>query len=747
MPSDLLGQLDRLKPGDHVCPIHEDGPRELGIVVDFIQQGLASEQRCLSVAEEPMLAELADRCTVAGIDLHREIERGALQLLTPNTCLRSGDGHPRRMIDYLERAEQAAAADGFRGLRFTGDLTGGAGTSPDPDWLIEYEVLLNQHLEQGTSIVLCHHRQARLDAGMMHDVVRTHPLVILDDAVCPNPYYEHPKVRGEQVAISEFKQSRRNWWISRLRRALHRNQEQQQTARMLRECEEQMQLLLEATREGIYGVDRKGRCTFANRACARLLGYATPEELSGKPMHDLLHAWPEEDWASPHEITRGPAPLHPGEVLHVAEDVLSRADGTWFDAECWFYPLRRGGELLGGIGTFVDIGQRKALELQLQQAQKMEAMAQLAGGIAHDFNNLVTVIICYSDLLLRSNEAEAGSRELLEEIHRAGLQAADLTRQLLGFSRKQAHVPRILDLNDVIREAAKLLQSVVGEDVRLTLALHENLGTVRADPQQLAQVLLNLAMNARDAMPQGGSLIIATENAELSAEHCRTHAGAHPGPCVRLSVSDTGTGMPEELRRRIFEPFFTTKAPGKGTGLGLAMVRGIIHGCGGYIDVESAIGQGTTFHMHLPRVDQFAESAAAVLDATPAAGCGDETILLVEDEEAVRLATRRILQDGGYTVLTAANAEAAQREAENHPGEIHLLLTDVVLPGEGGRMLADRLQAVRPQLEVLYMSGHAEHVIQEHGVRADQMPLIPKPFSPATLTRAVQQILARSVSS
>ncbi len=384
--------------------------------------------------------------------------------------------------------------------------------------------------------------------------------------------------------------------------------------------------------------------------------------------------------------------------------------------------------------------ERKRLEEQLRQSQKMEAVGRLAGGIAHDFNNLLTIINGYSQLLLDRFAPRDQARVQVEEIKKAGDRAATLTRQLLAFSRRQVLQPQVLNLNAVVANVDTMLRRLIGEDIDLVTVIGEALGRVQADPGQIEQVILNLAVNARDAMPQGGKLTIETANVELDEAYTCSHAAVAPGRYVMLAVSDSGIGMDAETQAQIFEPFFTTKEKGKGTGLGLATVYGIVKQSGGHLWVYSEPGKGATFKVYLPQVEE-ANGTVAASQARVKSLRGAETILLVEDEEAVRKLASRILQEYGYKVLESTSAEQALQIGERHKEPIDLLVTDVVMPGMGGREVAGHLAFLRPEMKVLYMSGYTDDAIIHHGVLQAGVAFMQKPFTPEVLARKVREVL------
>jgi PAS domain S-box-containing protein len=379
-------------------------------------------------------------------------------------------------------------------------------------------------------------------------------------------------------------------------------------------------------------------------------------------------------------------------------------------------------------------------EKQLWQSQKMEAVGRLAGGVAHDFNNLLTVIKGYTELMLEDLRPSDPMRTEMEEVQKAADRAAALTRQLLAFSRRQVLAPKVVNLNYLVEDMNKLLRRLLGEDIELCIRLDDNLGSAKADPGQIEQVIMNLAVNARDAMPKGGKLTLETANVELDQAYSREHAMVQPGSYVMLAIADTGSGMDAETLSHVFEPFFTTKEQGKGTGLGLSTVYGIVKQSGGYIWPYSEPGMGTTFKIYFPRVDEMAERLQARAQAASGMG-GTETILLVEDEEGVRGLTRQLLQRHGYTVLEAEHGQDALLLCERYSGPIHLLLSDVVLAQMSGRELVQRLTPLRPEMKVLYMSGYSDEAIVHHGVLAPGTAFLQKPFTTESLMRKLREVL------
>ncbi len=503
--------------------------------------------------------------------------------------------------------------------------------------------------------------------------------------------------------------------------------------------------LIESSPLAIVTFDPDGVVTLWNPAAERIFGWSADEALGTRL--PFVPAEKQEEFRALRRRALG------GEVFTEPELHRRRADGSPIVVSVSTSPLRGpDGTIYGIMSILMDVTERKAaeetrerlamVEEKLRQSQKMEAVGRLAGGVAHDFNNLLTAISGYSELLLHRLPEYSTLRRDVEEIRKAGDRAATLTRQLLAFSRRQILQPKVLDLNAVVGGMERMLRRLIGEDIELSADLSPSLSPVKADPGQIEQVIVNLAVNARDAMPGGGRIRIATSDAELSPAYAVAHPGVVPGPHVLLSVADTGHGMSEETRAHLFEPFFTTKEKGKGTGLGLATVYGIVQQSGGHIRVTSVPGGGATFFIYLPRI----ESGEGDLPggqhlSLPRPSPGTETILLAEDEEVVRRLAREILSENGYKVLEAGNGREALLISEAHRGEIHLLLTDVVMPTMSGRELTDRIRPLRPDLRIMYMSGYTDDAILRHGVLENGIPFLQKPFTPEELARKVREVL------
>ena len=517
---------------------------------------------------------------------------------------------------------------------------------------------------------------------------------------------------------------------------------------VLRQSEARKGAVLETALDAILTIDRHGVITEFNRAAETMFGYGRSEAM-GREMAELiippaLRQRHREGLA--HCVRSGESRI----IGRRIEMTAMRKDGTEFPVELAItrIPLAESPAFTGYVR---DLSERKASEKtlheseeQLRQAHKMEAVGRLAGGIAHDFNNLLTAITGYGELMLPSSEQGTPLRSNLEQVLKAAHRAAALTRQLLAFSRRQVLEPRVLDINAVVAGILPMLRRLIGEDVELVNAPDPGLARVKADPGQIEQVIMNLVVNARDAMPDGGKLIMETMNEDLDQVYARQHVSVQPGRYVRLAVSDTGTGMDKETKAHIFEPFFTTKERDKGTGLGLSTVYGIVKQSGGYIWVYSEPGRGTTFKIYLSRVDEEIVDVDPPMPL-PGVARGSETILVVEDEEVVCSLTRELLQSRGYTVVEAHHGAEALQICERYEGDIHLVVTDVVMPQMSGPVLAERIAHLRPGIKVLYMSGYTSNALAHLGVPDVDVSCLQKPFTLESLTRKVREVLDRTV--
>jgi len=519
------------------------------------------------------------------------------------------------------------------------------------------------------------------------------------------------------------------------RRLAERESEHARDAAALKESEDRYRLLVELSPDAIF-VHATGRLVYINPAGAALLGAEPRTALLGRPILDLFHA---ESRPSVERRLRELA--ESGGSSPFREERLLRVDGTAIEVELGASAVSVGGKLAVQVIAH-EIATRKTLESQLRQAQKLEAVGQLAGGIAHDFNNILTVILGYAQTSLRLAPESGKLREDLEQIHRAGTRAAGLTSKLLAFSRRQVHHPRVAELSALMSELQKLLRRLIRENIEIRLDLAEGLPAVRVDPLQIEQVVMNLAVNAQDAMPDGGLVTIRTFAQEFSAHESDLMPGLGRARHVVLSVSDTGCGMDDATRARIFEPFFTTKDKGRGTGLGLAIVYGIVRQSGGQISVTSAPGTGSTFEIHLPAAAEEAPVAPPPPTAVPSRRRGSEVVLVVEDDAEVRRLAVTTLRRAGYESLEAGDADEAKTIAAALAGEIDLLLTDVVMPGGGGPEVAAAISERNPSLRVLYMSGYADDESLMQRASEDGVAFLPKPFTLEELVAAVDSCLS-----
>jgi PAS domain S-box-containing protein len=501
-----------------------------------------------------------------------------------------------------------------------------------------------------------------------------------------------------------------------------------------------LRALIEILPVGIVFCDKDGQITDANAEILRMFGYSR-HELVGQAVEKLI----PERFRSSHKQQRFGYTKQPhARPMGIGMELIAcRKDGTEFPVEVSLGPLPTG-QGLSVASTIVDISERKKIERQLRLAQRMEAIGQLAGGIAHDFNNLLAVMIGCADIVADTLPAGSSAIDKVAMIKTAGNSAADLVRQLLAFSRQQMLQPRVLDLKEILERVQATLERLIGEDIQLKVSIEGSLGDIKADPGQIEQVLLNLAVNARDAMPKGGRLNIVASNVELDESDKKRHEPIVPGKYVKLTVEDSGCGMDAQTQLRIFDPFFTTKEVGKGTGLGLATVYGIVKQTGGYIWVYSELNQGTAFNIYLPRIERTPHALEQKVADLPVTG--SETILFAEDSESLREMAVEYLQSVGYTVVSAASGIDALERAKDFTGTIHLLVTDVVMPELNGPQLAKRIAEERPGIKVIFTSGYASDTLGDRGSLNPAVAFIQKPYRPKALARRIREVLDASTT-
>ncbi len=609
----------------------------------------------------------------------------------------------------------------------------------DPSWRrVETEQDYTAWLDPALDLILADYTLPQFDALSALRLLRAReldvPFIIVSGSI------------SEDIAVTAIQLGATDYLIkdrmTRLGPAVTRALEQRclrvakrDTDQLLRNSEQRFRALIEHGTDGIGLVSSDGTIRYTSPSTSRILGYAD-EELVGRRAFELIH--PDDHASIRARLAEGLQQL--GQSV-IAECRVRHKDGSWRLIEIVANNLLAEPSVRAIVLNYRDITERRQAAAQLLQAQKMEIVGRLAGGVAHDFNNLLTAISGYAELVLAEAPPDTVVRDDLQEILKAAGRAATLTRQLLAFARKQIIEPQVLNLNDMIGNIDKLLRRLIGEDIDLVTLPSPDLGQVRADPGQIEQVLVNLAVNARDAMPGGGKLTIETRNVALDDDYAQQRLGVTAGPYVSVAITDTGVGMDAETQRRIFEPFFTTKEPGRGTGLGMATCYGIVEQHGGHVWVYSELHHGTTFKIYLPRVEAPAEvwpQRVDVSDLPP----GTETVLLAEDNPAVHALVARVLRDQGYTVLEAADGATAVQVAREQAGAtIHLLLTDVVMPHVSGKALAEQISNMYPGIKTLFISGYANDAIVHHGRLDPGVAFLNKPFSPSALARKVREVL------
>jgi PAS domain S-box-containing protein len=719
--------------GTHFCHFYETEDDLLDILIPFFKAGLENNEFCLWIVFDPLPKEKAIAALREAVpDLDRRVEAGDIEILSHLEWYLKGGGFDlQRTVRGWKEKLASALARGCAGMRANGNES----WVNETHWqdFAAYEAELNRILPAMQMIVVCTYPLAVARGSEVFDVARTHEFAVArlhgkwEVVETPELLQAKEEIRQLNAELEQRVLDRTSELAASIRALSAQIEDRQRLEIDLLKQNEILQKIFDHIPVMISFFDETGGFKLINREWERVLGWSM-EEIRERNLDIIAECYPD-----PEDRQR-------------VRDFIARSDGQWGD----FRTRTRAGRVIDttwarvhlsngvSIGIGQDITERKALEEELRQAHKMEAIGQLAGGIAHDFNNLLTAVIGYSELAIAESKQGEPLSTYLGQIRQAGDRAEALTHQLLAFSRKQVLQPKLLNLNSVVSGIESLLRRLIREDIELRTVLAADLGTVKADPGQIEQVIVNLAVNARDAMPGGGkTLTIETSNVDLGAD---STLAVEPGPYVTLAVSDTGAGMDEQTISHLFEPFFTTKEPSKGTGLGLATVYGIIKQSGGNIAVYSEPGTGSTFTIYLPRVDSAADLYQPAHEPEMARQ-GTETILLAEDDEIVRRLVIEVLQRYGYQVLEASSTAEALLIGERHPGPINLLLSDVVMPEMNGPELSSRLQQLRPEMKVLYMSGYTDNAIVLQRMADEARNFIQKPFVPDALVRRVREIL------
>jgi PAS domain S-box-containing protein len=714
----------------HFVRFYENDQVLIQSVSTFLGAGLGAGESALMIGTESHRSAVEEKLAAHGIDLAAVKGRGQFLALDARETLRKfmRDGAPDEDLFMKTIGELIAKTASKRpGLRAFGEMVALLWADNAHEAAVKLEELWNKLGKTIAFSLYCAYpingfknsTQGKLFARICHE----HGAVMPGESFAETGSAED---RGRAIALLQQKAASLETEVSERRRIED----------ALRESEIRFRTLADSAPVMMWMTDNHGATLYVNRPWLEFTGRALAEELA----QDYASGIQEEDRAKAVEaFEKAKATRSPFRV----EYRYRRFDG----AHRWMLDtgaprFAADGVFLGFIGTCIDISGLKDTEEQLRQAQKMEAMGRLAGGIAHDFNNLLTAINGYSEMALGMVQEDTNLSDYLGEIKRSGERAASLTQQLLAYSRKQILAPIVFDLNETVKDMDRMLRRLIGEHIRMESALEPDLGLVRADPGQIQQIILNLVLNARDAMPEGGRLDFETSNVILD----KNQGTSARKPHVMLAVRDTGSGMTPDVKSRIFEPFFTTKDLGKGTGLGLSSVYGIIKQSGGIVDVESEVGRGSVFRIYLPIVEA-AKDPGATSPALPArGGKGMETILLVEDEETVRKFILRTLASQGYSVLEAKDGAAATRIAEKHKN-IDLLLTDVVMPNVNGALLAKRIKAMHPDIRILFMSGYTDNIFLPGGVIDPGSKFLQKPFGQADLQLKIKELLEQAKSS
>lgn len=742
MPSPhSLREITALEPGDHLCCFYETEEERRAMLTPFLRQGLEGGEKVLYIVDahtsENVLRYLRDD----GLETEPYLARRQLNILTADECyMRDGSFDPDRTIALLRAETERAVGEGYAALRVTGEMTCLLREPPMAEQLIEYEAKLNEFFQGSQCLAICQYDRRRFGPALLLEILTTHPLVVIGKEIVNNFFYVPPK----DLLNSDPPAARLARWLDKLvegKRAEERLKreyaQRAETERALRTSEARYRELVQNANSIILRMDRDGVVTFFNEFAQSFFGYSEDEIIGRSVVGTIV---PETDTsgrdlaAMIEDIGR-----HPERYVN-NENENMRSNGERVRVAWTNRAVHdENGNIVETLCIGNDITERHRLQAQLLQAQKMEAVGTLAGGLSHDFNNLLQRIQGYVDLILLNTKSNQPGYRALKEIAHSVKRGGDLTQQLLTFSRKVESKLRPIDLNHHAKQAEKFLTRTITKMITIELHLEDKLNIVNADPAQIEQVLMNLSLNARDAMPDGGKLIIKTENVILDKKYCRMHPGANPGGYALLSVSDTGHGMDSKTVERVFEPFFSTKEPGRGSGLGLSMVYGIVKSHGGYITCASALGKGTVFTIYFPVIEGEAEWGESVEEVEMPEG-GTETILLVDDEKSIRDTGKKLLSAHGYTALTAADGESAL-EVYRQRKRIDLAIVDLIMPGMGGRRCAEELLKTNPQLKIVIASGYSFDGPEKEALEDRIKGFISKPYEMEQILRVIRDVL------
>lgn len=767
MPSPhSLRTISNLEPGDHLCHLYSTEEEHRTVLIPFILNGLERREKVLCITDAHGQEAVCGCLRDSGLDVEPYIDRGQLSILTSDeSYLLEGIFDPDRMITLLRSETERIQRQGYSALRVIGEMIWTLRETPGSDRLIEYEARLNDFFPGSTCLGICQYDRRRFDPALLLDILTTHPLAVIGTEIVENFYYvpsgdvgnsgpaagqlqrwmDNLVVRKQAVEAlgrqGEHLKKTVEKCTAQLRSAREGIQqeiaEREQTEKALRESEAQHRELVQNVNSIILRMDYHGHITFFNEFAQKFFGFSEDEIIGRNVVGTIV---PETD-ISGRDLAAMIADIgrHPERyITNENENMRSNGERVWV---AWTNKavFDKKGNVVETLCIGNDITERKRLESQLVQAQKMEAVGTLAGGIAHDFNNLLQTIQGYAEFFLSNKKSDAGY-QAIKGIVRSVKKGAELTNQLLTFSRKVESKLRPVNLNHEVKEVKKLLIRTIPKMITIKLKLANDLKGINADPTQIEQVLMNMAINSRDAMPDGGRLIIKTGNMMVVEDHTLTHTGAQPGEYVLLSVSDTGHGMNKETMEHMFEPFYTTKEPGKGTGLGLAMVYGLVKSHGGYIRCSSECGKGTTFTIYFPVINKevTAEETEKHVEIPQD---GTETILLADDEKSIRDFGRNMLSRHGYTVLTAADGESALRVYQQKKKEIALVILDLIMPGIGGKRCAQELCTIDPNAKILIASGHSFGGPLKETPDPGYKGFINKPYEIEEVLKAIRAVL------